>query len=86
MTRSSIWDVDRSRSDLPPFRIIPMCVCDACRRFDYVPLRPGNPCYWCKVGTFTHREHWMFSWCPTCDGRDFFCKVCHGARIVATPA
>jgi Zn ribbon nucleic-acid-binding protein len=85
MTSSSIWDVDRERFDEPPLRIIAGAVCNSCRRFDYVPIQPNNACYWCNGGTFTHRGNWTFTWCPACDGEDFFCKACHGKRIVATP-
>ena len=85
MTSSTIWSVERREHAEPPLRITPMCVCDNCRRFDYAPLRPGNECYWCHAGTFTHRSAWEFTWCPACDGEDFFCKVCHGKRIAAVP-
>ena len=48
MTSSPIWSVDRDRFTEPPLRICPRGVCDNCRRFDYVPLQPGNECCWCR--------------------------------------
>jgi hypothetical protein len=86
MTRSSIWDVDRDRFDEPPLRLIPRGVCTHCRRFDYCPLSLPTRCYWCGAGEFVFRgDTFRFEWCPACDGRDFFCKACHGTRIIAIP-
>jgi hypothetical protein len=87
MTSSSIWDVERVRHVSPPLRIVPRGICTHCHRFDYCPLRLPFRCYWCGVGEFIERgnDRWRIEWCPTCDGRDPFCKRCHGTRIIATP-